>query len=185
MRGIARRTVDDPSAVRQQTERSVFGEALISGLVSAILIIGVTWNLPDSEIKRTLMRVVEPIAHATGVDQQWTMYAPDVISRVEYTEVRVTMADGSTRTWVNPSGDKVIGPFAWYHWQKLKENVPRDPTMRADLARWVVRELTDPSEKPVRVQIIMRTEQLPPPGAQGHGAVGMQRLYDEVLTGRP
>jgi hypothetical protein len=120
-----------------------------------------------------------------GLEQTWAMYAPDVIRQLENTEVQVTMVDGSTRKWVNSSGDKVIGPFAWYHWQKLKENLPRDPTSRADFAHWVVRELTSPSEKPIRVQMIMRTKQLPPPGKDSPNNVGVETLYDESLTGRP
>lgn len=185
MRGFARRAVDKLSAVRRGFERSTLREAAISALVSVILIVGVAWNLPDSAIKRALMPVLEPVAQSMGLEQRWRMYAPDVIRQLELTEVQVTMEDGSTRTWVNPSGDKVIGPFTWYHWQKLKEGLPRDPTMRADAAHWAVRKLTDPSETPVRVQIIMRTMQLPPPGAGVRGAVGVETLYDEHLTGRP
>jgi hypothetical protein len=185
MRGIAGRTVEKLKAVRQQPELSELREGVISGLVAAILLIGVVWNLPESAIKRTLMPVLEPVAQAAGLDQTWRMYAPNVIRQLENTEVQVTMADGSTRKWVDPSGDKVIGPFSWYHWQKLKENVPRDPTSRADLAHWVVRELTNPSEKPIRVQIIMRTKQLPLPGQDTPNAVGVQILYNENLTGRP
>jgi hypothetical protein len=185
MRGIVGRAVDRVSAVRQRFERTAVGEAVISGLVSVVLISGVVWNLPDSAIKRTLMPVLEPVAQAAGLEQGWRMYAPDVIRRLEITEIHVTMADGSVRKWIPPSGDKVIGPFAWYHWQKLKENLPRDPTMRADAAHWAVRKLTDPSEEPVRVQIIMRTQHLPTPGANSPRTVGVETLYDEYLVGRP
>lgn len=185
MRRIRRRAADDPKSTRQQFDRSLFGQAVISGLVAIVLLIGVVWNLPDSAIKRALTPVLQPIAHGLGLEQSWTMYAPDVIRRLEFTEVQVTMDDGSIRSWVNPSGDKLIGPFTWYHWQKLKENIPRDPSMRADLAHWVVRQLTQPSETPVRVQIIMRTQQLLPPGADNEGIVGVETLYDEYLTDRP
>ncbi|WNG92678.1 hypothetical protein [Mycobacterium sp. ITM-2016-00318] len=186
MRRFARWAVNHTkSAARQQFDRSMFGQAVISGLVAVILLIGVAWNLPESAIKRALLPVLAPVAQSVGLEQVWKMYAPDVIRQLEYTEVQVTMDDGTTRKWVNPSGDKLIGPFAWYHWQKLKENIPRDPAMQPDLAHWVVRELTDPSETPVRVQIIMRTEQLPPPGVRHERIVGAETLYDEHLIGRP
>jgi hypothetical protein len=162
-------------------ERSDFGQAVISGLVTIVLLIGVAWNLPDAKIQRLLLPILEPLAQAVGLEQVWTMYAPDVIRQQEFVEVNVTMADGSTRTWVPPSGDKVIGPFEWYHWQKLKENVPRDPSTRADLAHWVARGLTTESEKPVRVQITMRTIQIPPPGEDGPQVAGAETLYDETL----
>jgi hypothetical protein len=112
------------------------------------------------------------------------MYAPDVIRQLEFIEVQVTMADGSTRTWTAPSGDKVIGPFSWYHWQKLKEGLPRDPGMRADFAHWVVRTVTNPAENPARVQIIFRTVDITPPGQDTPANLHEEVLYNEFLSGR-
>jgi hypothetical protein len=113
------------------------------------------------------------------------MYAPEPISRLETVDVHVTMADGGDRVWTNQRGDRVIGPFAWYRWQKLKENAPREPDIRAGIANWVVRELTEPAEHAVRVQMILRTELLPPPGEVGPGTTTVETLYDETLSGRP
>ncbi len=166
-------------------ERSDFGQAVISGMVFLILLIGVVWNLPSSKIQQLLTPVLEPIAQVAGLDQVWQMYAPEVIRQQEFTEVHVIMADGSTRTWVAPSGDKVIGTFEWYHWQKLKENLPRDPSTQADFAHWVVRQLTSSDEDLSRVQIVMRTVQIPPPGQDGPRDMSTQTLYDENLTSRP
>ena len=185
MADTASRAVEIISAVRHYVGRSVFAEAMISALVSVVLFIGVVWNLPESEVKRQLTPVLRPVASAAGLEQGWRMYAPEPIRRLEVIEVHVTMSDGNDRMWVNPSGDKVIGSFAWYHWQKLKECLPREPKIRAGVAHWVVRELTAPSEKPVRVQIIMRTELLPPPGADGPRTTAVETLYDENLEGRP
>jgi len=173
------------AASPRRFERSDFGQAVISALITLVLLIGVVWNLPDSKIKSTLQPLLEPIAQAVGLEQVWKMYAPDVIRQLEFIEVRVTMDDGSTRTWTPPSGDKVIGPFSWYHWQKLKENLPRDVTTRKDLARWVVRELTSPDEKPARVQIIFQTSDIAPPGQQVAPSMREETLYDESLAGRP
>jgi hypothetical protein len=86
---------------------------------------------------------------------------------------------------VPPSGDKVIGPFYWYHWQKLKERLPRDPAMRADFAHWVVREITSPTESAARVQITMRTTDIPPPGQDSSGIMREEVLYEENLAGGP
>jgi hypothetical protein len=59
-------TVERPMGMGQRIEGSVVGEALISGLVSVILIIGVVWNLPDAAIKRALTPILNPIASAAG-----------------------------------------------------------------------------------------------------------------------
>jgi len=169
----------------RQGRRDRLREALISGLIATILLIGIVWNLPDSAIKRALMPALEPIALETGLDQRWQMYAPDPIRRLETVEVRVTMADGGERVWTQPRGGLVTGPFAWYHWQKLKENAVREPGIRAGIAQWVARTLTEPSARAVRVQMILRTQDLPPPGHDGPTATTTETLYDEDLSGRP
>lgn len=150
-----------------------------------VLLTGVVWSLPDAEIKRRLTAVLQPVASAAGLEQSWQMYAPEPIRRLEFVEVRVTMADGRQRVWTNPRGDRVAGAFTWYRWQKLKENVVREPTLRAGLAHWVVHHLTGRSERPERVQMTLCTELLPPPGADGPRTVGNEILYDETLTGAP
>jgi hypothetical protein len=151
--------------------------------VVLVLTIGVVWSLPDAEIKRRLAPVLQPLAVATGLEQDWRMYAPEPVERGEFVEVRVTMTDGAQRVWTTPSGDQAVGQFSWYHWQKLKENIVRVPAIRASLAHWVIRRLTVSPERAARVQILLRTSSLPAPGTDGPGAVEEQILYDEIMTG--
>ncbi|MDQ1729915.1 MAG: hypothetical protein QOK10_74 [Pseudonocardiales bacterium] len=160
------------------------GQALISALVCVIVLVGVVWNMPDSEVKRTLTPTLQPIASAMSLDQVWRMYAPEPISRLETVEVHVTMAGGADRMWTIHKGDLVIGPFAWYRWQKLKEQTIREAGTRASIAHWVVRELTNPSEHPIRVQMVFRTEDLPAPGKDGPRTTNVETLYNEDLPGR-
>jgi hypothetical protein len=172
------------SAIGQRFEGSLMGQALISAVVCVMVLIGVVWNLPDSEVKRTLTPTLQPIASATALDQVWQMYAPEPISQLETVEVHVTMADGADRMWTIHKGDLVIGPFAWYRWQKLKEQTIRQPGTRAGIAHWVIRELTNPSEHPIRVQMVFRTADLPAPGKDGPRTTKVETLYNEDLTGR-
>jgi hypothetical protein len=169
--------------IGQRFETSRFGEAVISCVVVVVLLIGVVWSLPDAEIKSWLTRLLQPVASATGLEQSWRMYAPEPLQRLEFLEVRVTMANGVQRVWTNPRGDRVVGAFAWYHWQKVKENVVHDPGSRAGVAHWVVHRLTGRSERAVRVQMILRTESLPAPGTNVSPVRGEEILYDENLTG--
>ncbi|MGB6205801.1 hypothetical protein [Mycobacterium sp.] len=173
------------STIGPRFESSSFGQAAISGVIVLVLLIGVVWSLPDAEVKRRLAPVLQPIASATGLEQSWRMYAPDPPRRQEFLDVRVTLANGVQRAWTNPRGDRVVGAFAWYHWQKVKENVVHDPASRAGVAHWIVRRLTGRSERAVRVQMILRTESLPAPGTNGSPVPGEETLYDETLTGRP
>ncbi len=171
------------SGLGQRFENSPVGQTVISGMVVAMLLIGVVWSLPDAEIKRRLVPALQPVASATGLEQDWRMFAPEPLRRLEFVEVRVTMADGVQRVWIPPRGDRVLGSFAWYRWQKLKENVVREPALRVGLAHWVVHQLTGRSEHAVRVQMILRTELLPAPGSSGPRDSGREIFYDEILAG--
>ena len=166
----------------QRLEKSVAGEALISALVTAALIIAIVWNLPESEIKRAAEPALRPVATSSGLDQVWRMYAPDPIRRTEILEVHVTMADGSDRVWSFNEGDRLLGPFHWYHWQKLKEQAIREPGIREGLALWVVRHLTMPSDHPVRVQMLFRSQELLRPGEVGTSGFKAETLYDKRLS---
>jgi hypothetical protein len=165
----------------QRFEKSFAGEVLISALVTTALIIAVVWNLPDSEIKRAAQPALQPLAVASGTEQVWQMYAPDPIQRTEILEVHVSMADGSDRVWSFTQGDRLLGPFHWYHWQKLKEQVIREPGIRAGLAMWVVRHLTMPGDRPVRVQMLFRSQELAPPGQATASGFKTEPLYDKKL----
>jgi hypothetical protein len=180
-------TVDDlrRPTLSHRFERTLAGEVLISALVAMALTIGIVSNLPDSAIKRTAQPALQSLAVFSGTDQVWTMYAPDPIGRVETLEIHVVMDDGSDRIWSFSQGDRLLGQFHWYHWQKVKEQAIREPGIRAGLAKWVVRHLTTPAEKPASVQMVFRGEETLPPGKAGVPAVETRTLYEEDLTGRP
>jgi hypothetical protein len=185
-------TADDMAAVQppikgsvSSLDRSPISEGAISALIGVILLIGVVWNMPDSAIKRALVPPLQPIAVSTGLDQYWTMYAPDPPQRLENLEVHVTMADGAERVWTIQPRDRIVGVAAHHRWRKLKESLQTEPQIRPAWAHWVVRQLTGPSERPVHVRMILKTEVLPPPGVDGRGEAGTETLYDEALAGPP
>ena len=171
------------STIGQRFERSRVGEFAISVVVVLALTIGVVWSMPDAEFKRLLLPVLQPVAVATGLEQDWRMYAPEPLGRLEWVEVCVTMTNGVQRVWTPPRGDRVVGAFAWYHWQKLKENLVHVPAIRVDMAHWVIRQFTERSERAARVQMILRTELLPAPGTDSPSTVTEEILYDEILAG--
>jgi hypothetical protein len=67
-------------------------------------------------------------------------------------------------------------------WERLLKQAVIDPSVRPGLARWVVREVTDPSERAVSVAIIFHSQVLQPPGQEGGGATATKVLYQEDLT---
>jgi hypothetical protein len=173
------------TTLQQRLEESLLGRALISAVVSVVLLVGIVGNLPDSAIKDAFTPALEPVAAAIGLDQRWQMYAPDPIRRLEFVDVHVTMSDGTDRVWSMREDHPVIGQFSWYHWQKLKEQVIRQEGIRAGISHWVVRQVTTASEYPVHVQMIFRAQDNPAPGQSGPMATAQEVLYDETLTGAP
>jgi hypothetical protein len=166
--------------LQQRFEESHVGKVVISAFVAVFVLIGVLWNVPDSPIRRSLMPVVTPVAAPAGLDQYWGMYGtPD--SRLETVEVHVKMADGEDRVWTMQPGERGIG--WWDRWILMRRAVIHDASIRPQLARWVVREVTEPTEHVVGVTVVYRTQTLPPPGEGPPGKPAMKVLYQEALAG--
>lgn len=176
------------ATLQQRFEESRAGKVVISVLVVVIVAVGVTWNLPDSPIKQALLPVAKPVAVPAGLDQGWAMYAPNPSRRIDTVEVQVAMADGEKRVWTMQPGAKGISEFGWDRWMVLRYSAVLDATARQELARWVVREVTEPNERAVGVSMVLRTETLQapdePPGEGARRANAMKVLYQENLAGQ-
>jgi hypothetical protein len=179
---------DGESAAQHHVGVSGFVKLVVEGVIGAvvalIVLIAVVSNLPaGSALKQSLSPVLSPIAMATGLEQYWSMYAPNPPQRLEDLEVHVTMADGADRVWALPldGRDHVVGVAVSHRWRKLRETLYSDPRSRPALAHWVVGQVSGPSERAVGVQIIVRTETLPAPGQSGRGKTGVETLYKEDL----
>jgi hypothetical protein len=161
-------------------------EGAVGALLALIVLIAVVSNLPaGSSLKQSLSPVLTPIAMATGLEQYWSMYAPNPPQRLEELEVHVAMADGADRVWKLPlDNDPVVGVAVSHRWRKLRETLYSDARSRPALAHWVVDQVTGPAERAVGVQIIVRTERLPAPGQSGRGKTGVETLYKEDLGQR-
>jgi hypothetical protein len=158
-------------------------EIAISAMILVILTIGVVRNLPDSALTQAALPAVDRIALPLGLDQNWSMYAPNPPRRQENIEVRITMADGKYEVWTLPRLNPIFGVGFSHRWRKFKETLVADEQIRPDFVHWVVREMTPPGEHPARVDMFLQTEDLPPPGVSEPGSTAVQTLYSEDLTG--
>ncbi|MCT7657401.1 hypothetical protein [Mycobacterium deserti] len=173
---------DNERGVQQRFEESRLGKRVISGLLAIALLVCVAWNLPESPIKRALQPVLAPVAVPTGLDQGWAMYAPDPTRRADTIEVQVKMADGEIRTWTSQPGQPGIG--WWDRWLGVRYWVVLDANLRPQFAHWVVRQVTEPNERPVAVQMTLHTETLQPPADQERGSrrpTATKLIYQEQL----
>jgi hypothetical protein len=158
-------------------------ETAISAMIVVVLAVGVLWALPASAIKSAVSPVLEPIGLSLGLDQNWALFAPTPPRRQEDVEVHVAMASGTEKVWTLPKRNQIFGTPYTHRWRKFKESLLTQPQIRSDFAHWVVREFTGPNDRPVRVEMLLRTEDLLPPGVSGQGQTAVQTLYSEDLTG--
>lgn len=158
-------------------------ESAISAMIVVILAVGVTYSLPASAIRQVLSPILEPVAITFGLDQNWSLFAPSPPQRQEDIEVHVTMADGIDKVWTLPQRNPIFGVAFLHRWRKFKESLLTTPGIRSDFAHWVVRELTEPGERAVRVEMLLHTEEMSPPPVRGPGQTAVQTLYVENLAG--
>lgn len=173
------------ATLQQRFEESQLGKSVISVLLVVAFIVVVVWNLPDSPIKRVIQPVMAPVAVPTGLDQGWAMYA-EPTKRADMIEVHVKMADGRIKTWTSQPGQPGIG--WWDRWLEVRYYSVLDANLRPQLAHWVVRQVTEPGERPVAVDMILHTQTLQAPadreGDSGtHRPAATKLIYQEQLGG--
>ena len=91
----------------------------------------VVTNLPESLLRRKLSKVADPYLKATGLDQNWRIFAPNPRQTSLRLEARVRYDDGSVVVWRPPAGGDLVGAYWDYRWRKWLENVTVDPEREA------------------------------------------------------
>ncbi len=168
----------DKSLGRHASRRSNLREALASFGIIVVLLVAVTWSIPSSPIKDTLMPALQPIARSTGLDQTWGMFSPNPPMSIPEVETWVLYNNGQRRVWKFENDRSLVGAFYWDRWRKFKEQLINEPVTRPAYAMWVVRKLMKPGEKPVGVTIFSETFPLAPPGKPAPADHPRKILYD-------
>ena len=123
----------------QRVEQSAIGQLLISGAIALFLLATVGTHLPASAVAQSVGERANQVVHVFGMEQSWGVFAPDPRSTSLAMEARLTFADGSTKTWTPPSGDKVVSNLRYYRWRKWVERVRSDDYSNTwdQTARWI------------------------------------------------
>jgi hypothetical protein len=156
------------ASIQQRLEARRAGRLAISGLLLATLAAIVVTNLPASHLRGEAMRVAGPYLEATGMDQDWRVFAPEPRRSSIDLRARVTYADGHVATWTPPRGDDVTGAAWDYRWLKWVENAIQDANrdvLWAPAARFVARDMRRPGTEVSSVTLVRRWRDLPPPGS--------------------
>jgi hypothetical protein len=156
------------------------GRLLISAFILVTLAAVCITNLPESRLRREAMKAAEPFLGATGVDQNWRVFAPDPRQTSLRLEARVRYADGSSAVWRPPAGGDLVGAYWDYRWAKWLENVTQDANRKVlwkPAALFIVRQMRGLGKRPRQVTLTRRWQDLRAPGAPGPDLRGW-RSYD-------
>jgi hypothetical protein len=167
-------------SLQERVEATVAGRALITGVILLVLIGLAVWNLPSSKLHDDLLPVVRPYMNATGLDQNWAIFAPDPRSQALQLKAILTYDDGVTSEVVGaPTGDVVIGPYRFYRWSKWVENVRSDALMSLwkPTAEFIARQHQRNGRLPVRVTLVRRWYDITAPGAPARRSRWQQFAY--------
>lgn len=155
-------------SLQERVETSLVGRRALSVVLIAVLAVIGAWNLPPSRLREALEPVVAPVVGVVGLDQRWNLFAPNPPQRTYEVVARITYADGTLALWEPPNNDR------WRKWlgaaRTSSNRVLWEPT-----AAWIAGHHEGAERGPVRVELIRRWRDLPPPG------VGVQFPWQEEI----
>lgn len=140
----------------------------LGSLVLLVVLVGVVaWNLPASALRARLLGPLHPVVELLGLEQNWSVFAPNPRRLTLGLYALIEHADGSVERWELPTHrEPLLSPYRTYRWQKWMEHARADDTSQlwAPTARWLARTHDDPDNPVVRVRLIRRWYDTPPPG---------------------
>ena len=153
--------------IQRRLEGSAIGRAFLSGVIGFTLAAMLVSNLPPSELRRTGMKLLAPYLDASGLHQNWNLFAPDPRRATLQLEARITFADGSAVVWHPPTGDPLVGVYRSFRWRKWAGNVlaTSNAALLEPAADWIARLHTANGKTPTEVVLVRRSYVAPPPGS--------------------
>ncbi len=165
---------------QQRLEESSLGRKILSCLIVTTLVAIVAINLPESELRRQLLRPGQPFLNAIGVDQNWSLFAPDPRRVVIDVSATIVFDDGKTVQWSFPHEGALIGTYRDYRWRKWGENLI-NPANAAILWRpaalWAAAQNARPGHATTGVSLVERFAALAPPGVEPSVGPTEQRVF--------
>lgn len=140
-------------------EATPVGKGVITVVILALLATLAYTNLPDSAVRADLQPGFGPTAAALGLNQDWSLFAPDPTRRSSWLVAEVELADGTVRTWRPPgNGEGFWSPYRGYRWRKWADSVIRHrarPEMLPSAARFAAGQVTEGDDRVEVVRLIV------------------------------
>ena len=151
--------------LQERLEASVVGRVVISLFVLFTVVGLVVWNMAPSELRKQALRTFRPYVNATGLDQNWGVFAPPPRQLVVL-EARIAYEDGTHRAWTLPRGAPLLDAYWDYRWRKYTEWARNDNRrfLWEPTAAWIARHERAQGRRPVTVVLSRRVTPLRPPG---------------------
>ncbi len=169
---------------QQRIEESALGRGALSAFFVLTLLAIVAINLPGSDLRTQLLGPAQPYLDATGLDQNWALFAPDPRRVVIDVSANVKFDDGETARWRFPHDGALIGGYRDYRWRKWEENLI-DPANGAVLwkpaALWAASQEARPGHNATSVTLLERYAPLAAPGASPTVGPRRQRVIYTLL----
>lgn len=110
---------------------------------------------------------VRPYMLASGLFQNWDMFAPDPLKLNIRVDAEITYANGETRTWKFPRMDELgyVERYFRERYRKYSTEYLRVDTyagLRPDAARYIARLNNQPSNPPVTVSLFRSWSEMKP-----------------------
>lgn len=172
-------------SLQQRFEESSLGRGILSVVIVVSLIAIVAINLPQSELRRELLRPGQPYLNATGLDQNWALFAPDPRRVVIDVGAVVTFQSGKSALWRFPHDGALIGSYRDYRWRKWEENLinPTNALLWRPAALWAASSEAGPGQVPTRAALVEHYAALEPPGVTPSTGPVQQRVFYVLRLG--
>jgi len=169
-------------------ERRV-GRAALTGLIVALVVVLVAWNLPRSvfgyEVRDETRAQLAPLVDRLALNQGWEVFAPNPSSTSIAVTADITFEDGSTARFEFPDGEPFVGALREYRWRKWERRIRLEENsgLWKPTADWIARRMSRPENIVVEVQLVRhwkRMEEAGVPGTVNVNDFDRTYRYDEV-----
>jgi hypothetical protein len=120
----------------------------ISVFIAFNLMMIVTASLPDrSELGRLILRTFGSYLEVVGLEQPWSMFAPNPMSLNSYVEVEISFKDGSKEKWSFPrptimkGAEKILGGDRYRKFSQEYLMPEKNEDIWFDVSRYVTRQI--------------------------------------------
>ncbi|MEJ7755843.1 MAG: hypothetical protein WKF83_05475 [Nocardioidaceae bacterium] len=110
----------------ERFECSTVGRVVLTVVMGVLAAAILLFNLPPGPPRTAVYPVAARVLFPLGLDQDWSLFAPDPRNASVGLYARISYADGRELIWKPPDRGHVLAPYRTYRWQKYIERARAD-----------------------------------------------------------